>query len=195
MNQQAEDFFEKAKKWHEAYSLLREIILEQKELEEDFKWMHPCYTLEGKNVVLIHGFKDYCALLFHKGALMKDPKGILIQQTENVQSARQIRFINTDEIIKNKAAIKAYIKEAIKIERSGEKVALKKVAEYPMPEEFQTALQEDDALHKAFYALSPGRQKGYLFHFNQAKQAATRNKRIEKYYQHILNGKGIDDPE
>lgn len=195
MNQQAEDFFEKAKKWQEAYILLREIIRGQKELEEDFKWMHPCYTLEGKNVVLIHGFKDYCALLFHKGALMKDPNGILIRQTEQVQAARQLRFINTEEIINNKATIKAYLKEAIRIERSGAKIALKKASEYPVPEEFRAALQEDAALHKAFYALSQGRQKGYLFHFNQAKQAVTRNKRIEKYYQHILNGKGIDDPE
>lgn len=134
MNQQAEDFFEKAKKWQEAYILLREIIRGQKELEEDFKWMHPCYTLEGKNVVLIHGFKDYCALLFHKGALMKDPNGILIRQTEQVQAARQLRFINTEEIINNKATIKAYLKEAIRIERSGAKIALKKASEYPVPE-------------------------------------------------------------
>lgn len=195
MNQQADKFFEKPGKWQAAYHMLRELIEEQKELEEDFKWMHPCYTLAGKNVVLIHGFKDYCALLFHKGALMKDPKEILIRQTENVQSARQLRFSNTDEITKQKAVIKAYIKEAIAIEKSGKKVALKEVAAYPVPEEFKNALEDDNSLHKAFYALSPGRQKGYLFYFNQAKQSATRTSRIAKYYQHILNGKGIDDPE
>lgn len=195
MNQQADNFFEKPGKWQTAYYMLRELIVEHKELEEDFKWMHPCYTLKDKNVVLIHGFKDYCALLFHKGALMKDPKGILIRQTENVQSARQLRFRNTDEIIKQKAVIKAYIKEAIAIEKSGKKVVLKEVAAYPVPEEFKKALDEDNSLHKAFYALSPGRQKGYLFYFNQARQSATRTSRIAKYYQHILNGKGIDDPE
>lgn len=195
MNQQADSFFEKPGKWQAEYNMLRDLIEGQKELEEDFKWMHPCYTLEGKNVVLIHGFKDYCALLFHKGALMKDPKGILIRQTENVQSARQLRFRNTDEITKQKAVIKAYIKEAIAIEKSGKKVVLKEVAAYPVPEEFKNALEEDNSLHKAFYALSPGRQKGYLFYFNQAKQSATRTSRIAKYYQHILNGKGIDDPE
>jgi len=195
MNQQADNFFEKTGKWHTAYNELRAIIETQKELAEDFKWMHPCYTLEGKNVVLIHGFKDYCALLFHKGALMKDPEGILIRQTENVQAARQLRFRNTDEIIKQKATIKAYIKEAIAIEKSGKKVVLKEAAEYPVPEEFRNALAEDSSLEQAFYALSPGRQKGYLFYFNQAKQSATRTSRIEKYYQHILNGKGIDDPE
>ncbi len=195
MNQQADSFFEKPGKWQAEYNMLRDLIEGQKELEEDFKWMHPCYTLEGKNVVLIHGFKDYCALLFHKGALMKDPKGILIRQTENVQSARQLRFRNTDEITKQKAVIKAYIEEAIAIEKSGKKVVLKEVAAYPVPEEFKNALEEDNSLHKAFYALSPGRQKGYLFYFNQAKQSATRTSRIAKYYQHILNGKGIDDPE
>lgn len=195
MNQQADNFFKKPGKWQAAYHMLRELIEEQKELEEDFKWMHPCYTLAGKNVVLIHGFKDYCALLFHKGAIMKDPKEILIRQTENVQSARQLRFSNTDEITKQKAVIKAYIKEAIAIEKSGKKVALKEVAAYPVPEEFKNALEDDNSLHKAFYALSPGRQKGYLFYFNQAKQSATRTSRIAKYYQHILNGKGIDDPE
>ncbi|RYE00038.1 MAG: hypothetical protein EOP54_01805 [Sphingobacteriales bacterium] len=195
MNQQAENFFAKPGKWQAAYNKLRNIIQKQKELEEEYKWMHPCYTLEGKNTVLIHGFKDYCALLFHKGALMRDPEGILIRQTENVQSARQLRFRNIDEITNQEAVIKAYIKEAIAIEKSGKKVMLKEVAEYPVPEEFNNALAEDSSLHIAFYALSPGRQKGYLFYFNQAKQSATRTLRIEKYYQHILNGKGIDDPE
>jgi len=193
MNAQAERFFEKSKKWNEEYNLLREIILENKSLEEDFKWMHPCYTFEGKNVVLIHGFKEYCALLFHKGVLLKDPKNILIQQTENVQSARQIRFTNTEQIIKLKSVIKDYVKQAVEIEKSGKKIEMKKVSDYPIPEEFQQALNDDKELNKAFYALTPGRQKGYLFYFNQAKQSQTRQTRIEKYYQQILDGKGIDD--
>lgn len=173
--------------------MLREIITENDSLEEDYKWMHPCYTLDEKNVVLIHGFKEYCALLFHKGVLMKDPQNILIQQTENVQSARQIRFRNIEEVEKQRTIIKKYIQEAVKIEQSGQKVELKKVSEYPVPEEFQRALDEDKTLNESFYALSPGRQKGYLFYFNQAKQSKTRETRIEKYYQNILDGKGIDD--
>jgi len=193
MNTQVEHFFEKAQKWQAEFQLLRDIIRENKSLEEDYKWMHPCYTLAGKNIVLIHGFKEYCALLFHKGALMKDPRGILIQQTENVQSGRQIRFTNIEQIIQLQSVIKEYIKEAIEIEKSGKKVDMKKVTDYPVPEEFQKALDDDEALHKAFSALSPGRQKGYLFYFNQAKQSKTRETRIEKYYAHILDGKGIDD--
>jgi uncharacterized protein YdeI (YjbR/CyaY-like superfamily) len=193
MNLQAEQFFEKAKKWKEEFYLLREIVTENDSLEEDHKWMHPCYTLDGKNVVLIHGFKEYFALLFHKGALMKDPDHILIQQTENVQSARQIRFKNIEEVEKQRAIIKKYIQEAVKIERSGQKVELKKASEYPVPEEFQRALDEDKTLNESFYALSPGRQKRYLFYFDQAKQSKTREARIEKHYQNILDGKGIDD--
>jgi uncharacterized protein YdeI (YjbR/CyaY-like superfamily) len=193
MNLQAEQFFGKAKKWKEEFYLLREIVTENEALKEDYKWMHPCYTLEGKNVVLIHGFKEYFALLFHKGVLMKDPDRILIQQTENVQSARQIRFKNIEEVEKQREVIKKYIQEAVEIERSGQKVELKKASEYPVPEEFQRALDEDSALNQSFYALSPGRQKGYLFYFNQAKQSKTRESRIEKYYQQILDGKGIDD--
>ncbi|WEK20725.1 MAG: YdeI/OmpD-associated family protein [Candidatus Pedobacter colombiensis] len=190
---QAEHFFEKAQKWREEFGLLREIVCENKSLEEDYKWMHPCYTFEGKNIVLIHGFKEYCALLFHKGALMKDPEGILIQQTENVQSARQIRFTNVEQIIKLKSVIKDYIKEAIEIEKSGKKIEMKKAVDYPVPQEFQKVLDEDKVLNNAFYSLTPGRQKGYLFYFNQAKQSKTRQARIEKYYQHILERKGIDD--
>lgn len=193
MNLQAEKFFENAKKWKEEFYLLREILTENNSLEEDYKWMHPCYTLDGKNVVLIHGFKEYCALLFHKGVLMKDPQNILILQTENVQSARQLRFRNIEEVEKQRTIIKKYIQEAVKIEQSGQKVELKKVSEYPFPEEFQRALDEDKALSESFYALSPGRQKGYLFYFNQAKQSKTRETRIEKYHQNILDGKGIDD--
>lgn len=193
MNEQAELFFGKAKKWKEEFLLLREIVSENKSLEEDYKWMHPCYTFEGKNVVLIHGFKEYCALLFHKGALMKDPENILIQQTENVQSARQIRFTHIQEILDHRSVIKKYIVEALEIEKSGKKVELKTVSDHPIPAEFQNALEEDKNLNEAFYSLTPGRQKAYLFYFNQAKQAKTRESRIEKYYQHILDGKGIDD--
>lgn len=193
MNIQSDQFFKKAQKWKDEFDLLREIICENKLLEEDYKWMHPCYTFEGKNIVLIHGFKDYCALLFHKGALINDTARVLIQQTDNVQSARQIRFINVEQIIQLKSVIKDYIKEAIDIEKLGKKVEMKKVADYPIPQEFKRALDEDRILNKAFYSLTPGRQKGYLFYFNQAKQAKTREERIEKYYQHILDGKGIDD--
>ncbi|MBK1442492.1 YdeI/OmpD-associated family protein [Parapedobacter sp. ISTM3] len=193
MNEQAERFFEKTGKWSEEFQLLREIVRENKSLEEDYKWKHPCYTFQGKNVVLIHGFKEYCALLFHKGALLKDTAGLLIQQTENVQSARQIRFTNAEQIIRLKPAIQDYIAQAVEIEKSGKKVALKKVTDYPVPEEFQRALTEDETLAKAFHSLTPGRQKGYLFYFNQAKQPKTREARIEKYYQHIIDGKGIDD--
>ena len=193
MNEQAERFFEKAKKWKEEFDLLREIVCENKSLHEDYKWMHPCYTFQGKNIVLIHGFKEYCALLFHKGALIRDTKSILIQQTENVQSARQIRFTNAEQIIKQKSVIKDYIKQALEIEKSGKKIELKKVVDYLVPQEFQQVLDEDKTFNQAFYSLTPGRQKGYLFYFNQAKQSKTRQARIEKYYQQILDGKGIDD--
>lgn len=193
MNLQVEHFFEKAGKWQEEFNLLREIVIENKLLEEDYKWMHPCYTFQGKNIVLIHGFKNYCALLFYKGALMQNAEGILIQQTKNVQAARQLRFTNIGQIIELRPVITKYIKEALEIEKSGKKVAMKKVADYPVPDEFQRVLAEDEALNNAFYALTPGRQKGYLFYFNQAKQSKTTQARIEKYYQQILDGKGIDD--
>lgn len=193
MNTQVEQFFDRAKKWKEEFDLLRIIVRENESLEEEYKWMHPCYTYEKKNVVLIHGFKEYCALLFHKGALLKDTKDVLIQQTENVQSARQIRFTDVGQIMSLASVIKDYIDEAIEIEKSGKKVVMKKVVDYPIPEEFQAVLSKDKALHAAFYSLTPGRQKAYLYYFNQAKQAKTRATRIEKYYQHILDGKGIDD--
>jgi uncharacterized protein YdeI (YjbR/CyaY-like superfamily) len=193
MNTQVEHFFEKKQQWSEEFNLLRDIITENKSLEEEYKWMHPCYTLDGKNIVLIHGFKEYCALLFHKGALLKDPEGILIQQTENVQAGRQIRFKHIAEILTLRPVIQAYIREAIEIEKAGLKVEMKKVNDYPIPEEFQQALAQDQELNTAFYSLTPGRQKGYLFYFNQAKQSKTRQNRIEKYYQQILDGKGIDD--
>ncbi len=193
MNSQIESFFDKDSKWKEEYLLLREIITSHNNLIQEFKWMHPCYTFNGKNIVLIHGFKDYCALLFYKGVLIKDPAGILIQQTENVQSARQIRFKDLVEIKDLKSTIHAYIKEAIEIEKSGKKVKMKEVKDYPIPEEFQRLLDDDKEFSEAFYSLTPGRQKGYLFYIGQAKQSATRESRIEKYYQKIIEGKGIDD--
>ena len=193
MNPQVEAYFSKEGKWAAAYQLLRQIIAENKDLKEDYKWMHPCYTFQGKNIVLIHGFKDYCAILFHKGALLKDPEGILVQQTRHVQAARQIRFTRIEEIITLSSFIKAYIKEAIENERQGKQVQKKTVADYPVPIEFQGRLDEDPALLKAFKALTPGRQKAYLFYFNQAKQTKTRAARIERYYTHILQGKGMDD--
>lgn len=193
MNLKATHFFEHAKKWNEEFNLLREIVTENQSLVEDYKWMHPCYTYEGKNIVLIHGFKDYCALLFHKGALLKDKKQLLIQQTENVQAGRQLRFTNIEQIANLRETIVNYIQEAIVIEKSGAKVSMRKTEDYLIPEEFAKALNEDKEFQEAFRSLTPGRQKGYLFYFNQAKQAKTRVARIEKYYQHILDGKGIDD--
>lgn len=188
-----DQFLEKSSNWKKEMTLLREIILDNKDLTEDYKWMHPCYTLQGKNVVLIHGFKDYCALLFHKGVLLKDPEGILIQQTENVQSARQMRFTGINQIKQQKAIIKDYIKEAVAIQRSGKKVTLKETKDFSFPEELAIKLKEDKDLHNAFYALTPGRQRAYLFYFGQAKQSQTRVSRIEKYIPKILDGKGIDD--
>jgi len=193
MNPKVDQFLDQASHWKAEMTLLRKIISGLKALDEDYKWMHPCYTLQGKNIVLIHGFKEYCALLFHKGALLKDPEGILIQQTENVQSARQIRFTDISQIRKQESVIKAYIREAIEIERSGKKVSLKQTADYPVPEEFQERLDENPDLKNAFNALTPGRQRAYLFYFSQAKQSTTRVSRIEKYLPKILNGKGIDD--
>ncbi|MDQ1097075.1 MULTISPECIES: YdeI/OmpD-associated family protein [Chryseobacterium] len=190
---QVESFFNTSSRWKEEYNTLREIILENKQLKEDFKWMHPCYTYLGNNIVLIHGFKDYCALLFHKGVLLKDQQGLLIQQTKNVQSARQLRFKNVDEIISKKIIIENFIKDAIEVEKRGDKVELKPVSEYTVPEEFQKALNEDKNLSNAFYNLTPGRQKGYLLYFGQAKQSKTRQERIAKFYDKIILGKGIDD--
>lgn len=192
MNSKVDFYFDKAGKWQEETEAMRTIALGSK-LEEELKWGCPCYTFEGANIVLIHVFKEYCAFLFFKGALMKDPKGILIQQTENVQSARQVRFTSLKEVEKLKATVKAYIKEAIEIEKAGLKVTLKKTSEYQVPEEFRKKLKAMPALKKAFEALTPGRQRAYLFHFSQAKQEKTREARIEKYIPQILSGKGLDD--
>ncbi|MEZ0451095.1 YdeI/OmpD-associated family protein [Sphingobacterium thalpophilum] len=193
MNVEAAHFFENSSRWNEEFNLLREIVLQNPLLREEYKWMHPCYTYEGKNIVLIHGFKEYCALLFHKGALLKDPQQILIQQTENVQAARQLRFTNAADIEALRSSISDYIREAIDVEKSGQKVSMRKTEDYPVPEELQRAFNEDIAFKDSFQALTPGRQKAYLFYFSQAKQAKTRESRIEKYYQQILDGKGMDD--
>jgi uncharacterized protein YdeI (YjbR/CyaY-like superfamily) len=192
MNPKVDFFFNKASQWQEEYAQLRTIMLDCG-LTEDLKWGVPCYTLEKKNIVLIHGFKEYCAILFMKGVLLKDPKGILIQQTENVQSARQVRFTSAREIVKMKATLKAYVLEAIEVEKAGLTVELKKTSEYTIPEELQNRLDKDANLKKAFKALTPGRQRGYIFHFSAAKQSKTREARIEKYIPQILDGKGIDD--
>ena len=185
-------FLDKAKKWQQEMKLLREICLDCG-LTEEFKWMHPCYTFQGKNVVLIHGFKEYCALLFHKGVLLKDTNNILIQQTENVQSARQIRFTSLQEIIDLKSTIKAYIFEAMEVEKAGLEVPMKKTSEFKMPDEFKVPLDNDPDLKAAFQGLTPGRQRGYLLYFSQAKQSTTRTSRVEKYIPKILQGKGLND--
>jgi uncharacterized protein YdeI (YjbR/CyaY-like superfamily) len=192
MNPKADWFFTKETTWQKAYAALRTIALDCG-LTEELKWGCPCYTLNKSNIVLIHGFKDYCALLFMKGALLKDAKGILIQQTENVQTARQLRFTSVTQIIKLQKTIKQYIFEAVEIERSGLKFELKKTAAFKMPDEFRKSLNDMPALKTAFEALTPGRQRGYLLYFSAAKQAKTRQGRIEKYLQPILNGKGLED--
>ena len=192
MNPKVDFYFIKAKKWQKEFETLRSIVLDC-QLTEELKWGNPCYTFEKKNIVLIHGFKDYCALLFFKGALLKDPKGILVQQTENVQSARQIRFTNVQEIVKLNLTLKSYIYEAVKVEESGLKVEFKKTSEFAVPEEFQNKLDKNRALKTAFNALTPGRQRAYLFYFSSAKQSKTRSARVEKYVEQILDGRGLDD--
>src|SRR5476649_802186 len=192
MNPKVDWYFSKAKKWQEEFGKLRTIVLDCG-LTEELKWGCPCYTYQSSNIVLIHGFKEYCAILFFKGALLKDPKGILIQQTENVQAGRQIRFTSAEEIIKMASTLKAYIRDAIKVEQSGAQVEFKKTAEFTMPEEFLNRLEESPELQEAFAALTPGRQRGYLLHFSSAKQAKTRESRVEKCVPHILKGKGLDD--
>ncbi|MFD2923957.1 YdeI/OmpD-associated family protein [Halobacillus naozhouensis] len=190
MNPKVDEYLSKAKKWKEEYEQLRNIVLDC-ELTEEFKWMHPCYTFENKNIVLIHGFKEYCALLFHKGALLKDAHGVLIQQTENVQAPRQIRFTNVQEIVEMETILKAYIYEAIEVEKAG--LEVKKNTEFTIPEELQNKFDEIPALKTAFEALTPGRQRAYILYFSKAKKSKTRESRVEKYMQHILNGKGLKD--
>lgn len=192
MNPKVDFYFSKSEKWQDELEQLRTIVLDCG-LTEELKWGCPCYTSQDRNVVLIHEFKEYCALLFFKGALLNDAHNILVQQTENVQSARQMRFTNLREITKLKTAIKAYVYEAIEVENAGLKVTLKKSTEYAVPEEFQNKLDKNAALKKAFDALTPGRQRGYLLYFSQPKQSKTRESRIEKYTKHILSGKGLND--
>ncbi|MCP9290780.1 YdeI/OmpD-associated family protein [Gracilimonas sediminicola] len=192
MNPEVDWFFEKDTQWKQEYERLRMLILECG-LTEELKWGCPCYTVNKNNVVLIHGFKDYCALLFHKGVLLKDPEDILIQQTKNVQSARQLRFTNVEEIIDTEHIIQAYVNEAVEVEKSGKEVKMKKTSEFDVPEEFQSKLDEDPALEKAFESLTPGRQRGYLLHFSGAKQSKTRKRRVEKAIPDILEGKGLHD--
>lgn len=192
MNPKVDFYISKTKKWQEEFEKLRMIILDCG-LTEELKWGCPCYTYQKKNIVLIHGFKEYCALLFFKGALLNNPNGILIQQTENVQAGRQIRFTNVREIVEMEAILKACIYEAIEVEKAGLKVNFKKTSDFIIPEEFQNKLNKIPALKTAFEALTPGRQRAYIFYFSQAKQSKTRESRVEKYIQQILNGKGLND--
>ncbi|HEX6224206.1 MAG TPA: YdeI family protein [Chryseolinea sp.] len=192
MNPKVDWFFDKASNWQEESKKLRAICLDCG-LTEELKWGCPCYTFEKKNIVLIHGFKEYCALLLFKGALVKDPKGILIQQTENVQSARQIRFTNVKEIVKLKSTLRNYLFNAVEVEEAGLKVEYKKTSDFSIPAEFQNRLDKKPALKKAFGTLTPGRQRAYIFYFSSAKQSKTREARIDKYVQQILDGKGLDD--
>ena len=192
MNHKVDVFLSKSKKWQEEFEKLRMIILDC-HLTEELKWGQPCYTFEKSNIVLIHGFKEYCALLFIKGALLHDAKGILIQQTENVQAGRQIRFTNVREIVEMEPILKAYIYEAIEVEKAGLEVNFKNNIEFIIPEEFQNKLDEIPALKIAFGALTPGRQRAYILHFSAPKQSKTRESRVEKCMQQILNGKGLND--
>jgi uncharacterized protein YdeI (YjbR/CyaY-like superfamily) len=192
MNPKVDWFFDKTTQWQEEYGKLRMICLDCG-LTEELKWGQPCYTLNNANIVLIHGFKEYCALLLFKGALLKDPSGILIQQTENVQSPRQIRFTSAKEIVKLEPILKDYIYEAIDVEKAGLKVELKKTKDFAVPEEFQSKLDGSATLKAAFEALTPGRQRNYLFYFSKPKLAKTREERVEKAIPLILSGKGLDD--
>ena len=191
-NPKVDFYFNKANKWQEEIEKLRNVVLGCG-LTEELKWGVPCYTFQKSNLVLIHVFKEYCALLFFKGALLNDANGILVQQTRNVQAARQIRFTNVQEIVKLKPALKAYIHEAIEVEKAGLKVPLKKTKEFDIPEEFQNKLNKTPALQKAFKALTPGRQRAYLLYFSAPKQSKTREARVEKSVQQILKGKGLND--
>jgi uncharacterized protein YdeI (YjbR/CyaY-like superfamily) len=192
MNPKVDSFLKRQDKWHAEFKKLREIILSTG-LTEDFKWGWPCYALDEKNVVLIHGFKEYCALLFHKGSLLKDPKGILIQQTKNVQAARQLRFTSVQEITKLEKTITSYVRAAIEVERAGLRVPFKETKDYELPEELESTLASNAKLKSAFAKLTPGRQRGYIFHFSQPKKSETRIARVEKNIPRILKGLGLDD--
>lgn len=192
MNPKVDAFLKRQDKWRPEFVRLRAILLGSR-LTEDLKWGQPCYALEGKNVALIHGFKEYCAILFNKGALLKDPEGVLIQQTKNVQAARQIRFTSVRDVSKLTKTVKAYVLEAIAIERAGLKVQYKKTEDMEVPEELASKLAANAKLRAAFAALTPGRQRGYVFHFSQPKLAKTRAARVEKNVPRILEGLGLDD--
>jgi uncharacterized protein YdeI (YjbR/CyaY-like superfamily) len=191
-NPDVEFYFENDGRWKDHINHLRSILLDCG-LIEQLKWGCPCYVFNNSNVVLIHVFKEYCALLFFKGALLKDPDGLLVQQTKNVQAARQLRFTDTRQIKRIAPVIKSYIYEAIEVEKAGLKVKLKKTSEYSVPPEFESALQKRPALKKAFASLTPGRQRAYLHFFSSAKQTTTRKQRVEKYIPKIMGGKGLDD--
>jgi uncharacterized protein YdeI (YjbR/CyaY-like superfamily) len=191
-NPKVDFYFDKAEKWRKEIEKLRTLVLGCG-LAEELKWGCPCYTLDHNNIVLIHVFKEYCALLFFKGALLKDPKGILIQQTKNVQAARQVRFTRVQDIVKSQSTLKAYIQAAIEVEKSGKKVPLKKVSEFAIPAEFRKELEQNQALQRAFEALTPGRQRAYLLFFSAPKQSKTREARIEKSVDRILDGMGLND--
>jgi uncharacterized protein YdeI (YjbR/CyaY-like superfamily) len=192
MSPKVDGFLRRQDKWHAEFEKLREILLDTG-LTEDLKWGQPCYALDGKNVVLMHGFKEYCAILFHKGVLLQDPKRVLIQQTKNVQAARQIRFKSLQEVTKLAKTVKAYVREAIEIERAGLKVQMKKTEDFELPEEFESRLAANAKLKAAFAALTPGRQRAYIFHFSQPKLSKTRAARVEKHAPRILKGLGLDD--
>ena len=192
MNPKVDFYFSKAKNWQKEIEQLRIIVLDSG-LTEELKWGVPCYTFKTKNIVLIHVFKEYCAVLFFKGVLLKDTNNILVQQTENVQAARQLRFTNVREIVKMKPLLKAYIYEAIEVEKAGLKVNLKKTSEYKIPVEFENKQNETPALKTAFEALTPGRRRAYILYFSSPKQSKTRESRIEKSMKQILNGKGLND--
>lgn len=192
MNPKVDKFLKEAGQWRKEFEQLRKIVLDCG-LTEELKWGKPCYALQGNNIVLIHGFKEYCALLFMKGALFKDARGILVQQTENVQAARQIRFTNVQEIVKLAPTLKAYVQQAIEVEKSGLKVDYKRTSEFKMPEEFQRQLNDNPALRTAFEALTPGRQRGYLLYFSAPKQSKTRESRVEKCIPLIFDGMGLND--
>lgn len=192
MNGKVDNFIDKLNDWQDEFKIFRTLLLES-ELTEDYKWMHPCYTLNDKNVVIIQDFKHYCALLFEKGAIMEDKYNSLIQQTKNVQAAKQLRFESLEEVQERKDEIVWYIEEAIKIEKSGKKVPMKKTEDYEVPTELQEKFESMPELKTAFDKLTPGRQRQYLYHIGQAKRSATRTQRVEKYVEHILNGKGMND--
>lgn len=192
LNPSVDGYIRKNKEWRAEFEALRAILLDFP-LKEEIKWMHPCYTLDGGNIVLMQEFKEYCALMFPKGALLKDPDGVLVAMTENTQAARQIRFTSAEQISEIETIIRATVQEAIEVEEAGLQVVFKDTSEFEFPDEFQSRLEENPELQAAFEALTPGRQRGYLLHFSGAKQSKTRTSRVEKCIPRILEGKGLND--